>query len=663
MKRFWQKAIGLISCLCMIFSAGCQEPSSTNSGIKEEEEITITPTEKAKEEIYLPSWQSDGTYDGGVHEYKYTTRKEFLVENGKTAYQLLISENADEQLMNVAKNFSKLFEQATGAALPIVTDANVAFNETAKYISIGDNQYFDSANIVVSEKLSLNGYIIKTKGDSIFIYGERHGTMFGAYAFLEYEFAYDQFTADYYYIDENVKNVYMRDYDIVDNPDIPVNAISYGFIDTETGIKQRMLARSEVFVGSTSVHSSFYYLPKETYQEEHPDWYSNKDDQLCYTANGNEEELELMIEEASNQMIPYFIENPNGYLATFSMQDTSSWCSCDTCLYNFNKYGSNAAVIVKFINRLSDRIEQWMNTGEGLLYKRDFKILFLAYNYALSAPKLLDDSVRCNEHSAVVFAPISLDFQQSLYHPINSAFLKTMDAWKEVSPNYNIYSYVSWYYGYLIPYDCFGSFQEIYRYAAARDTFWFYNCGIVEQQESGTSWTILKNYIISKLGWNVNANMDKIIETFFLRYFGDGAEDMLRWFKEYRTHSKTLLDIPADQGGLQKSTSVYGAYAEKKFWPRNLLVQWSSYVDNAMNKIAYLKKANPEKYQALALNIQTEKISLNYMLVELYGDTFAKDYTQALKLECKELCKQANIQYFAEQGRVLLTTLWTSWGI
>ena len=137
-----------------------------------------------------------------------------------------------------------------------------------------------------------------------------------------------------------------------------------------------------------------------------------------------------------------FIKNTSGYMCIFSQEDKNTWCACEKCAETAIAYdGSNSAVIIKFINELADNLEAWMNTDEGLPYKRDFKILFLAYDKTIKPPtkynettkkyELIDETVLCNDNVAPIFAPIQMDYQQTIFSDANEAFKEYFYGWKE----------------------------------------------------------------------------------------------------------------------------------------------------------------------------------------------------------------------------------------
>lgn len=680
---------------------GCVALLGSFSGCQKKENGTGQLGENGKSEETL-------VFGDGIHNYQVTETTKDFVKNSVSSYKIVMKENASEMLQFAAEDLQLLFKEATGVTLPIVTENTVDYAQDAKIISLGANGLLESAGLTTDENvLSRNGFIIKTKGDNVFIAGAYdEGTMFGVYGFLEQYFHFDCFSNTCYYIDTEMTDVKWKEFDVVDVPDLKVRNCGNDFItsDTRTERRMRYTKREDgsTFLGSASAHTVFNYLDPEVYakfsclnetehtcyveaetgvfsaeqypdciaENYHPDWFSNDLSQLCYTAHGNTEERNAMLETALEEAKKVFIANPNAYLWTFSQMDRYTWCACETCRGYKTKYnGSNAAVVVMFCNDLADKISAWMETEEGKPYARDFKILFLAYNATLTPPakyneatgeyEKIDDTVVCNEHTAVMFAPIEMDFQLSIYDEANDSFYEAFQGWMPISKTFNIYSYQSNYNYFFVPYDCFNTMPDFYQYAAKANTYWFFELGQRKQTAGATGWQILKNYISSKLAWNVNLDVNELTDKFFDVYFGEAADIMRDWYNSYRIHSKYLIDY----AGAATSSSVYHPILDKKYWSNNLLDSWIKKSEEALQAIDHLRYEDEARYQKLYDRITMERLSPYYMLIELYEIDYEATYIQTLKETVKYDCNRLGLNHAGESASNALATIWSKWGI
>lgn len=610
------------------------------------------------------------SYTSGTHQYIYEETENYLVKDGASSYRIVVDDQATGVEQTAARELQTLFAVATGVTLPIVLDENVYFDFDAKLLSIGKNDVWEEVGLSTKGMgLDKQGYTIRTAHDSIFITGDdEYGTLFGVYGFLELQFHFDCFSNTNYYIDKGVKNSKLFEYDVIDVPDLKIRNCGNSFITNDSITQGRMRYTSrneETFVGSSSAHTTLeYYIKPSVYNDPavtetyHPKWFSTDGEQLCYLARGDKEERAKLLDAAFEGMKAEFINNLKGYIFIFSQMDEFVWCECEACAANLIEYGADSASVVAFCNDLADKMEAWMLTEEGKPYAREFYVSFLAYGYTVNAPVINGEpTIECNDNVTVMFAPIEMDYQHSLYDDCNNNFYQAFEGWKKVSKRFNIYTYQSNYNYFLSPFDCFNQMQDFYTYAATANTYWFFDLGQRGQSGSATGWQIFKNYLSSKLAWNVNLNVQTITDKFFAYYYGDAAEEMRGYYDSYRIHSKWMIE----NADMQQRNSVYGVMVQEKYWPKSLLNVWYKDIQNALDDIEYLRKTDVTEYQKLYDNITAERVSISYLMVQLYESEYAVEFMTKVKTECREDCERLGIDVMAEGSSI--NDLWVSWGI
>ena len=118
------------------------------------------------------------TYEYGVHSFDKSLTSDYLVQNGKSDYVILIPDGIDATISNAANELQALFYEATGATLNIVSDSQV--DNAAKVISLGNTQKAATNKISVDDLgLNTHGYIIKTVDESVYI--KDGGSSFGVH--------------------------------------------------------------------------------------------------------------------------------------------------------------------------------------------------------------------------------------------------------------------------------------------------------------------------------------------------------------------------------------------------------------------------------------------------------------------------------------------------
>lgn len=629
-----------------------------------------TPQEESKEPVNTTPITVDGNFDGGLHKVDYTSTSDYLVKNKNSEYKLLVPQNPSAEISTTAEDFIALFQEATGVKLIVEKDnGTMQHNASAKYISLGETSLAKSAGVSTQDdELEYFGYSIKTVGKSIFINGNSDISItFGVYGFLELQFNFDCFSNTCYHID-SVKESPLYNYDVKEAPDLKMREEFYPINDGYARRRMKYVSRNEMIAGEGTVHSSMVYVSPDKYNNPddkdnyHPEWFGAGLTQLCYTAGGNKESRDLMLNTVLKVAQDYFIAEPNDNIFTFGQMDVATWCSCPACAEAYTKYNSNAAVLVHFINDLTTLVDDWMASEEGKPYARDYQIIFLAYQKTLPPPayydeatktyKPVDDSVVCKDHASVMFAPMEMDYQHSINEECNASFKSVFEGWKVLSSRFNFYSYPINYNHTLVFYDGLEVMQELYQYLAECDTYYFYECG--PMVTTLTAFKALIAYVSAELSWNVNLDVNALIEKFCRYHFQDGGDVMLQVFKEVRGLTRANIDMTC------RRNSVYMMLEDVKLWPKTLLQRWLNLTNDALAKVSYLQKIDPEKYDVVSTSIRRERISFEYLLVELYGTELDSTYVEELKLQTQA---DANVSGITHNGGIAAATIWQKWGI
>ena len=662
MKKDFLKRLAITLLAGMFLFVGCTKDETEESDDNGGNGGNTTTEDSVKRE----------SFDSGVHQYDYTETTHVMIENGVSNYKIVVEDEPCKEIVIASEELQTMVKEATGATLPIVEESGVRYFNGAEFIVLGKNSVFEAAGLSTDGlNLGMNGYTIQTKDKSVFITGDdAYGTLFGVYGYLELEYNFDCFAVDLYTIDKEAKTT-LKNFNVVDLPDIPLRSGGETIFSGKIAEKRmRFMPRDEyLFAGTIGVHSTFECFPKATYEATNPEFYNAERNELCYTAHGDEEALALMHEIALKYVQSKFIENTRAKMITFSHQDTMSWCYCKSCAAVKDKYGVFSATAVHFINDLADDVEAWMETPEGQPYARDFKITFLAYTTTEAAPVIynektdtfspVDETVICGDHVQVMFAPIMMDYQNSIYEPINSSYYNNFRAWRVLCDEFNIYSYHANYDDFLSFFDTFEQLQEFYIFAANSNTQWLYDLGQGSNMGGATGWHMLKIYLNSKFGWNVNYNFDELVEKFFNAYYGPAADTMLQIFKEQRARYAYNLE----HEGLTVTRSCYAILTKENYWPKNLLDRWVGLYEQALNAIAPLQYTDPDRFELYEKNIRMERLSIYWSMVKIHENKYAKDYMWEVKNECKDIAALAGIIKFAEGDANTLVSVWMEWGI
>lgn len=665
MKRIMKMVFGLTSA-CMLTGCGTQTPSDNesienNSHNSETEHLHEETIDFTGDNV---TYESHGNVKGSIHQLKHEKTDKYVLRDGKTEYVVVVPDNSSINLQIYARDFVNLFEEATNVRLEIVNESN--YTNNGKYFSIGNTDLFKNSNIGLDyETLKSQGYVIKTINDAIYINGFTDAScIYGIYQYLSFVLDYDFFGPGTYHINKNVTDINLENYDVIDAPDIEFRMPSCQFANG-VSLRRYRLTVDDPFmsVGGGRWHNTFNYLPKDKYESSHPEWYSDDGTQLCYTAHGNQESLDLMIETVANTIKQTMTANPTKTVITFTIQDSNTFCNCQHCRDSRTHYnGSNAAVIVKFLNKVSDNIHEWYKTPEGSLQKRDLKILFFAYLSTNIAPTTydattdtftpVDNEVLCNDDVVVFFADVRGDYTHSYYDTdsANAMFIQNMRAWQTCSKEFFFWMYSTNFSYYLTPYNNFDAMQDTYKFAVENNTRYIFDQGQWNQGQSSTGWSILKQYINSKLTWDVNQNQDELIDKFFKYFYSEYSGDIMKnLFDEYRVVAKYQNEFLGYSG----ESSIYHNPLKSDYWPKNTLLRWIEMLDTAIARLSPVTKSNPGMYDTYLNNIKSERVAYVYLLLKIYSATLSEDELTYYKKIFHEDTNETGMLYENEPGTLV----------
>ena len=645
-----KKILCIILILAMSISfLGCkQKVESTENKESTEEIIDTTGIANSKFKFI----------DGGESEYKIVIPKEYS-NNEKLA--------ADEIILFV--------DEATGVELKLVTDDKVTYTENAKLILLGDTAYTQMSGLDLSV-IPEQGFSIKTVGQNVFILGEDLGVLYGAYDFLHYEIGFEPYAYDCVYVETGLKDVYLKDFDYTDSPDILYRGINWQVQMNVDGYprRARLVGFGGVFMtysGGTQHNTFTEYFPKGTYADTHKEWYAGSGEydpqnspQLCFTAHGNDESLAEMRTIALEKMkfiVSYYFDQGQ-YLPAinFSTEDNSRWCNCDACSVLKSKYGTDSASIIIFLNPIARELQSWI--GENYPGK-EVVITFFAYHATEAAPVKeengkfvpIDDAVKMEDNLAAYYAAIYHPYIYSIDHDLSKGFVAVLEQWRAVSKKLYVWSYDTNFSHYLAYYDTSNSIQGLYQLLKEQNVEYLFHQGQYGAAPNVTGFDLLKAYLESKLAWDVNADLPTLTTNYFNAYFGEGAEAMLNYYNSFRSWEEYLRT----KG---KNGNIYAPIVKEEY-PKAVLDGWYKCIEEAYASIEYLKKIDIGKYEMYYDRICAESIAVRFYLLQYYSSSYTETELKAKREAFKYDADRLGFTNYGETTGSLESALYVPWGI
>ena len=566
----------------------------------------------------------------------------YLLKGGVSPYKIVIPGDADTDELVAGERLQSLFKEATNVLLPIVQDTTLStIDGDGEYILIGDNN-FAIENDMVPQKADVKstGYTIKTKDKCVYIVGGSGvGTLFGVYNFLGHILNYDYFAPEIYSLDKGVKELSLYDYDVEVIPDCEYNTTDYKFLNSSMLKNFSMYAPETVNVRGRGGHGSLLYTLDDEIDtsieiaiKNHPKWFSEQGNiseedaavndsavfastQLCYTTRGDSVEYEKLYKRMAQNVITIMMSNREATRFNCSVSDNHLNCDCTTCIQENAKYGTPAGPVVKLLNKVIETVDAWMQSEEGSEYSRDWTLEFYAYNNYQNAPakivdgtyQPIDDEVYCNKRLIPVLAYIGADYTSPIESEGNKTYKAQYDGWKSTSNVVRNYVYAQNFKDYLIPYNTFGVLSNYYKYFDGDRVFMAGS----SVNTFCTGFDSLKIYLYSKLGVDVNANVEELIKKYFKNVYLDASDIMYNLFNEYRINEQRLKEeYPTI---FCATTSCYQTkFINSMYYEATLFEKWRNDIGEALETIEYLKFEDVERYNKVYKMIVGERIWVNY---------------------------------------------------
>lgn len=592
-------------------------------------------------------------YEYGVHQFDKVATSDFLVKDGKSSYAILIPDGIDATISNAANELQTLLSEATGATLNIVSDSQAGNAE--RVISLGNTRKAENEGIRV-DGLGLNthGYAIRTVGKNIYIKdgGSSFGVLWGVYELLTQTVGYNCVAYDTYAFDYASDDVPLYNFTITDSPDYELRLSANGVVYTDSDAAQKLrwiLPHKDVYIAPNDpYHNYFYFIPKATYEAEHSKWYSLNGKQLCLTAQGDKAEYEALVSTMVENVKKYIDEDPNKMILTITQEDENDWCKCSACKALCDKYGTDAASNILFINDVAERIENWLDTERN---GREVLITMFAYLKTLVAPVVknadgsyspIDESMKLRSNVAVLYAPVYAQLTSGLEQPANITTFETIQQWSALCQNFGYWGYSTNYANYMVLYNSFTASQNTYRTILDNmNPRWIFDQG---QHNNGNStvFTHFKMYLQSQWQWDVNRDYYSLKKNFFKTYFGAGATAMETFYDQYTTHMHFI------QEEYNVGKGVFENVVKGEYFSYNMLMQWMNLLDEAYKAIE-VHKDNPALYEKMYNHINLEGLSIKFLILKLYQGRLSMAELNEMKTQFNQELRMHGVTNFGTE--------------
>ena len=444
---------------------------------------------------------------------------DFLFNNGKTSYRIVVSSEASVTEKTAAQELKYYLEIISGSVFELSS------NPGRRNIYIGYRQNSAAFKGLIKYQDSSEGFSVKVVGHDLVIYGGRdRGTMYGVYRFLQKFLDVQWYTPSFTKI-PNAKKFELRAIELSEEPKIKyrftdffctqdIPWLAHNMMNTTSHKTKNAYGVDVVYWGC---HTMGELLPASKYFKTHPEYFAFRKNhridngQLCLS---NPDVLKIVTDEVLSviKKYPYF------KVYDVSQNDNQKFCTCDKCKQLENKYGGHSGLMIWFVNKVAREVHKKYP---------DKYIGTFAYQYTRQAPT----HIKPNDNVVVRLC----DIECCLVHPLksaccdeNKAFMKDLKDWRKLTNNLFIWDYIVNYSNYMAPFpniQVLGPNLKIFSEYGAVEVF--------EEAQSGTlgnAFEELKSWVLTQLMWNPNQNIYTLVKKFVNDYYGAAGKDVLDYY-------------------------------------------------------------------------------------------------------------------------------------
>jgi hypothetical protein len=427
-----------------------------------------------------------------------------LITEGKSVGSIVLAAS-DSLTQHAAAELQHYLAAATGATLPIVSGGESA---AGPVILLGWGE--EAAGI--APDLGPDAFVWHSADESrLIIGGPERGTLYGVYAFLEEHLGVRRYTPEVTHIPK--RSVFdLPRLNETRRPAFPDRWVHMPGAEDQAwcdwhGVHSRA-HREDAF--GMFVHTFETLVPPDIYFEDHPEYFSEvkgqrlPNQQLCLT---NEDVFDLVVKSLRERMA----ERPEARFWSVSQNDCYGACECAECQALVDEHGGQAGPLLAFVNRVAAEFP-------------DKVISTLAYSYTRHAPRGVKPAPNVN----ICLCSIECDRAEPLFpDERNADFVRDIQEWSALTSNLMIWDYVVQFTNYVSPFPNFHVLQPNIQF------FRDHGVQLMFQQGSGGSksnLSELKQYVIAKLLWDPDRDVDVLIGDFMAGYYGEAAGHMRRYF-------------------------------------------------------------------------------------------------------------------------------------
>ena len=476
------------------------------------------------------------SYTNGEYQPPQITNPMYIVQGGKSDFVIVTSDNADECILTAVNEMQTYISKISGVTLEHITESE--YTEGSKAIIIGETEIEKNIATVDRNDIGADGFMLYSDGTNLLIAGgDSRGTLYGVYTFLEEYLGVRWFTPELEVVPESKDIVIDAAINRIVKPSFSIRRNSPQGADDAYRARHKINVsfwnEAPEYGGSLTYvlwDVTFDTLVPDSLFAEHPEYFAmNPDgtrttDHVCVT---HPDVLPIAVENARKAILE--CERDSKYIH-IGQKDNSNYCHCENCEALYEKYGSISAPTLIFTNAFADALDDEFP---------DFTFTFYAYGETERPPQ--DLSLRCNPNVIPVLCGLHKACRShqltecgaqdgnetfmNLFGDNEPTIAEDFANWVKIADRTYIYDYTINFLNSTQFFSNFETLQPTMQYMHDIGiTGYVYNCG----DGHYAAFNELRNYLLSKLQWDVDCDVEYHMTEFLNAYYGESAAPYIR---------------------------------------------------------------------------------------------------------------------------------------
>lgn len=461
------------------------------------------------------------------------TRQAVISKDGTCLYTIVYSQSAAPAELTAVRQLSEYIGRITGETPQAVTDETPPANQ--REIVVGKTGRDIPRVEACRDTLGGEGFAILWDGPRVYVTGSGQnngrGTLYGAFELLR-DFGCEFYAADTETVpDEPSLTVERRDR--VEKPVFEYRDVYWSAV-WDKGISTKLHRNGNLagqlpldwgggvfYAGPHFVHSFDQLVPPDKYFASHPEYFSKINgertckhlySQLCMT---NEDVFDI----ALSQVRLWLEEQPEARIVSVSQNDSfviDSYCTCPECRAVIEEEGSPMGPMLRFVNRIADSIK---------VDHPEVAVDLLAYQYSITPPRI----TRPRDNVIVRYCTGGCNGHSIAECPSNVHAKENIENWGRICSRIYIWDYTTNFAQYLCPFPNFRTLQDNIRFFRDNGVKGVFEQGMYQGGNSG-EFGELRAYVLAKLLWNPEEDMEGLISGFMKAFYGPAHPQVREYF-------------------------------------------------------------------------------------------------------------------------------------